>query len=1282
MTLLRWQVALMAIVVFGGVLNAQNLALSATATNSGGGTPPSYGPDKMNDGSQSTRQWLSTSSSSHWAQLTWAAPQLIESVTTRQSGPTSTRFMTQATVQYWDGNSWVVDSSWDVSATMPLDYTHTLTTPRATTAIRLVNIVCVGSQASNPWIKEWEATEPNAPILRANAVTGSTQNVTANQAGEITAGRFDLAMNSLGSATLSSIEISALGTGNDSTAYGSVALYRDVNSNNTYDSGTDVQIGTTASGFPSDNGTLAFAVVGSEQAFAANETKTYFIVVTMGGAGSPPETLSFQVSALSVSGTGTVYGLGSAVMDGLIVVGDEVTVDSGNFSAGPGIVPDALTDLPIGSFELAASVTSAQSITSISVHQTGSIADGDVTAVKLWNDANNNGTIDTGEAIFGNAQTLSGGVATFTGAPLISLATSASVNVIVTISYNSIANGTTMGFSMTASSDIANTPGSAREVTAPNAPTYTKYLINSFPYVQNFDAFTLGTNPSVPIPFPEGWFNDLSDGGLDWGADYGTTPSNAGPTSDHTNGTNSSNARFIYVEDSTLNSSNDPMNVLTPPIDISGLTLPLVEFWLIAQNNNNPAYENTLHYDLIDVTTGNITNDFVTAHKGLLSTWTLQTIDLSSVTASIIQIRFRAEGTGSSFYCDLAIDDFSVRDLPDINVKNGSNMTVAAGGTDAVGTVQNTVTTTLNYTIENNGGVDLTVSTVTFANHSNVSPSATVLSSSPAATVTAGSTTTFDVQFNPIGAGAFQFDVTVTTNDPDTPNYTFTVSGTGQANAGPTISIPTTGSNWQANGSNFELFVDPGAAINDSLTADDPTPDNITITVTPPATTLTTLTTSPVTGGGTASTISMDWVGTADATNAPTGYVWQIQISDGITNVNFTATIFVNDLAPTSAAGTSATGGNGQGTATPYTGSALVGSTAALTLADMTNPNTGQAMTLGTITPDAGNPAGGSGFTVTFVADSIVLTPTAALQLADVGTHAFAVDIDDAGNTTTVYVSVDVVTPEIDVARNATPIADGGTDTITGALAGQSMVLTYDITNNGTSDLTITTVVLSTLVNCTANVTANPAGTVTPTNSTSFAVTVTPGVGAFSFDIAINNDDVDEDPYDIAASGNAAAAPEIDVDRAGTPIADGGSDAPTTTYTGTGNDLVYTITNNGTSDLIITSITTGGLVNCTATVTVPATSPIAPGNSADFTVQYTPTADGPTSFTISIVNNDANESPYDITVNATSTPAPSSGGSGGGGGGGCASSTDSTLPVMALLALFMLGAVVYRRRRA
>src|SRR5690606_4838414 len=127
--------------------------------------------------------------------------------------------------------------------------------------------------------------------------------------------------------------------------------------------------------------------------------------------------------------------------------------------------------------------------------------------------------------------------------------------------------------------------------------------------------------------------------------------------------------------------------------------------------------------------------------------------------------------------------------------------------------------------------------------------------------------------------------------------------------------------------------------------------------------------------------------------------------------LNFTATIIINDLAPVHQAGVDATGGNGQGSATPYTATALVGSTNALTLADLTNPNTGQAMTLGAVTPDAGNPAGGSGFSISFVTDSIVATPTAALTIADLGTHAFEVEIDDAGNTTSVFISIEVQTP-------------------------------------------------------------------------------------------------------------------------------------------------------------------------------------------------------------------------------------------------------------------------------
>lgn len=620
---------------------------------------------------------------------------------------------------------------------------------------------------------------------------------------------------------------------------------------------------------------------------------------------------------------------------------------------------------------------------------------------------------------------------------------------------------------------------------------------------------------------------------------------------------------------------------------------------------------------------------------------------------------------------------------PDINIKNSSSNTVPNGGTQSVGTVATTATTNASYTIENNGNMDLSVTSVTFSNHNNVIPSNTSLASTPSGTVTAGNTTAFSVDFNPTAGGTFSFDVTVASNDPDTPSYTFTIDGVGQS-TGPSITIPATGSNWQANGNNFELTVDPGASVNDALTATDPNSDPMTVTVTPPGTAPTTLSTTPVnvstpTGGP----LSLDWVGTIDATNAPTSYVWQISVSDGTTPTNFTATIFINDLAPVHAAGVDSTGGNGQGTATPYTGTALVGSTAALTLADMTNPNTGQAMTLGTVTPDSGNPAGGSGFGISLVADSIVVTPTTALVLADVGTHIFAVDIDDAGNTTTVFVSVEVQTPEIDVERNSNAIADPGTDTVTGALAGQPTVLTYIVTNNGTTDLTITTVVISNLINCSANVTSNPANTVTPTNSTSFQITVTPGVAAFSFDFDINNDDVDENPYDIAVSGNATAAPEIDVSKGAVPVADGASDTIANPRTGIPNTVTYTISNNGTSDLSVSGVSIGGLSNCTANVTSTPAGTVTPGNSTSFMVEFTPTADGPFSFTIAIANDDANENPYDINVNGTAaTTGTVLSGGGGGGGGGCASGSTSSTGVLALLVALMLGAAVYRRRRA
>ena len=1289
MTKMKWVGVFAALMLVAGTLSAQtNLALIATATNSGGGTAPSYGPDKMNDGNLNTRQWVSTSAANHWAQLTWANPETVWEIHIYQSGPTNNRWMKGCTVEYWDGANWIVDSTWDDSYTTM--HVHYLFAPRTTTQIRLTNMICVGTQSSNPWIREWEVYAPQGPVFAVNALSSTQQSVPSN-ATDVTAGVFSMTAHSSTAMSVSEIEVTASGTGDDVAAYSSVAVYRDANSNNTYDSGTDVLVGS-ASAFPSDNGALTLSVAAGEQNFAANETRTYLIVVSLANTAVTADTLEYQVTSLTV-GSGQYFGT-SQLMPGLVIEGP---------SASPAITagfPEGVLNNETGggngfeaaTFDLVADSFGAVDVLSLTIEGAGS---GDHTSAysefAIYRDETASGTVgsyDTGDAPIGTG--------TFTGSPATttitfptseqSFAASETKTYFIVIKFNGTAPAA-------ATFDYVISAGTASGLSAVlGTPSDTmlgiSIAITSFPYSQGFDGFTgvySGYRPTDPHPLVEAWYNDLSDGGPDWMAYRGSTPNTGtGPTVDHTYGTTATNALYLYIEDSNFNSGSGDINLISPAFDISSLTAPVFEFWLHNQVGNGGAitYANTLHVDLIDAATGNVTQDFITAIQGDMgAAWNQVSVDLSSITTNIVHVQLRWEGTGSSWYNDIAVDDFVVRDAPDIHIQNqGTSANIANGGTDAIGGVL-TTGQTFTWDIQNLGGANLTLTgspTVQVTPISNVNANVTAFPTSP---IAASGTSSFDINIAPAGAGGFSFDVTIASDDPDEDPYVFTVSGNGVANQPPAVTIPT-GSNWVNNAGNYELFVDPGNAYNDDLEVDDPTPDNMTVTVTPPGTAPTTITSQPASiGTPTAGPITLSWAGTADATNPPGGYVWQFAVDDGVNTVNFTATIFINDLAPVHAAGIDANTGDGQASATAYTGTALVGSSNALTLADLTNPNTGQAMTLGNITPDGGNPAGGSGFTITFVADSIVATPTAALVLADVGTHIFDVEIDDAGNTTNAFVAIDVQTPEIDVERNSTAIADGGADTVTGAMAGQNLVLTYDITNNGTSDLTITTALTSNLVNCTANVTLSPAGTVTPTSSTTLEITVNAGVGAFSFDIAINNDDVDEDPYDIAVSGNAAAAPEIDVDRAGTPVADGATDALGTLNTGVANNVVYTITNNGTSDLTVTGVTVSGFINCTATVTVQPAGTVTPTSTTTFTVQINPTADGPFSVGISIASDDADENPYDITATGTAQTSVSGGGGGGGGGGGCAGGSGN-LPLFALLLLAATVGLAWRRRRA
>ena len=129
--------------------------------------------------------------------------------------------------------------------------------------------------------------------------------------------------------------------------------------------------------------------------------------------------------------------------------------------------------------------------------------------------------------------------------------------------------------------------------------------------------------------------------------------------------------------------------------------------------------------------------------------------------------------------------------------------------------------------------------------------------------------------------------------------------------------------------------------------------------------------------------------------------------------------------------------------------------------------------------------------------------------------------------------------------------------------------------------------------------------------------------------------------------------PEISVETSNgdVAIADGGTDTLTETSVGVEQTITYTVTNDGSGTLTLQEPTldAGSTTNITdddAGVTfgdLSATS-LAPGETATFTVTFTPETSGAYDFDLTLPNDDAqddvDESPYNITVAGSSDGAP------------------------------------------
>ncbi|CAG0971361.1 hypothetical protein PLCT2_01372 [Planctomycetaceae bacterium] len=241
---------------------------------------------------------------------------------------------------------------------------------------------------------------PAGPGLIVTPTTGSAQSVFANATGTggngIQAAKFAIAANAAGAATLNSITIKATGTGNDSNAYSSVALFEDSNTNGSYDFGTDAAYGTGTTAFPSDDGTLTFT---QTQNFSASQTRTYFVVVKLNGStlATTGQTFNFLVNDVSVAAGAGKSGVPSTTMIGLVIqapafaISDNTLTQSTGFPSSGGYV--------LQDFTVSYAAGPANTLATVSLQASGSGNDSTgYASVAIHFDTDSSGTFTAGDA--------------------------------------------------------------------------------------------------------------------------------------------------------------------------------------------------------------------------------------------------------------------------------------------------------------------------------------------------------------------------------------------------------------------------------------------------------------------------------------------------------------------------------------------------------------------------------------------------------------------------------------------------------------------------------------------------------------------------------------------------------------------------------------------------------------------------------------------------------------------------------------------------------------------
>ncbi|MEH1950629.1 MAG: choice-of-anchor D domain-containing protein [Nostoc sp.] len=226
-------------------------------------------------------------------------------------------------------------------------------------------------------------------------------------------------------------------------------------------------------------------------------------------------------------------------------------------------------------------------------------------------------------------------------------------------------------------------------------------------------------------------------------------------------------------------------------------------------------------------------------------------------------------------------------------------------------------------------------------------------------------------------------------------------------------------------------------------------------------------------------------------------------------------------------------------------------------------------------------------------------------------------------------------TPEIQVLNGTVNIIDGNTAINFGeTLVGEPLSKTFTIKNTGIAVLNLSNLQLPDGFSLVGTLPTSLAVNA----STNIVVALNPTTpGFYSGSLSLNNNDINESPFDFAISGTVST-PEIQVLNGTVDITDGNTTAINFGETTVGDTLTktFTIKNTGTGALKLSSLKLPDGFSLVGTLP----TSVAVDASTTISVALNPTTSGSYSGSFSLNNNDIDESPFDFAISGTVRPAP------------------------------------------